>query len=190
MNNLIEISERIRAMRDLCGVSTADMAEATGLTEEEYILCETGQKDFTFTFLDKCAARFNIDMVELITGENPRLTDFIVVHDGMGLPIERWTGFEYSHLAPYFKDKIAEPFLVRAPYREEDQESEVRLDSHEGQEFDFIISGSLRFVYDGHEENLIAGDSIYFDSSKPHGMVATSKDGCVFLVVSMRGAKR
>ena len=53
-----------------------------------------------------------------------------------------------------------------------------------------MIGGSIRFVHDDHEENLIAGDSVYYDASKPHGVIATSKDGSTFLVVSMKGGKR
>jgi transcriptional regulator with XRE-family HTH domain len=181
------ISERIRAMRDLCGLSTADMAEATGVSEEEYVRCETGQQDFTFTFLSRCADRFQIDMVELITGENPRLRDYIVVHDGNGLPINRRQGHEYFHLAAYFKDKMAEPYLVNAPYCAEEQDAPIPTSTFEGQELIFVISGSLRFVHDGHEENLIAGDSVYYDASKPHGEITTNKDGCTFLLVSMKG---
>ncbi len=185
------ISERVRAMRDLCGLSSADMAEATGVSEEQYLRFETGQDDFTYTFLSKCADVFQIDMVELLTGENPRLTDYIVVQDGMGLPINRRKGHEYYHLAAYFKDKLAEPYLVKAPYLEEEQEAPIVTSVSDGQELIYVISGSIRFAYDGHEENLIAGDSIYYDSSKPHGAIATSKDGSEFLVVSMKGgAKR
>lgn len=186
MYNIAEISERIHAMRDLCGYTTEEMAEATDVTVEEYIKCETGQKDFSFTFLYKCADKFGIDMVELITGENPHLTEFTVVHDGKGLPIKRRAGFEYYHLASNFKKKISEPFLVKAPYREEEQNAEIPTSQHEGQEFDYIISGSLRFVHDGHVENLIAGDSVYYDSGKKHGMIATSKTGCTFLAIVMK----
>ncbi len=186
MYSTIEISARIHAMRDLCGLSVKDMAEATGLTEEEYIKCETGQRDFPFTFIYKCADRFGVDIVELITGENPRLADYTVIHDGMGLPIKRRGGFEYNHLASNFKNKMAEPFLVNAPYIEEEQDAEIPLSQQDGQEFDFIISGSMKFRFEDHEENLIAGDSVYFDSSKPHGMIATSKDGCTFLSVVMK----
>ena len=186
MYNIAEISERIHAMRDLCGFTTEEMAIATDVTVEEYIKSETGQKDFSFTFLYKCADKFGIDMVELITGENPHLTDFTIVHDGKGLPIKRRAGFEYFHLASFFKGKISEPFIVKAPYREEEQDAEIHTSMHEGQEFDYILTGSLKFRYENHEENLIAGDSVYFDSSKPHGMIATSKDGCTFLSVVMK----
>ena len=82
---------------------------------------------------------------------------------------------------------MSEPFLVNAPYREEEQDSEIPLSQQEGQEFDYIISGSMKFKFEGHEENLIAGDSVYFDSSKPHGMIATSKDGCTFISVIVKG---
>ena len=173
-------------MRDLCGLSVKDMADATGVSEDEYLEYESGNKEFPFTFIYKCADRFGVDIVELITGENPRLTDYTVIHDGMGMSIKRKGGYEYNHLASNFKNKVAEPFLVNAPYIESEQDSEIQLSQQPGQEFDYILSGSMRFVIDGHEENLIAGDSVYFDTSKPHGMVATSKDGCLFLSVVMK----
>ena len=78
-----------------------------------------------------------------------------------------------------------------APYREEEQDAEIHTSVHEGQEFDYILTGSLKFRYEDHTENLIAGDSVYYDSGKPHGMIATSKDGCTFLAVVMKeGSKK
>lgn len=186
MYDIKEISERIRAMRELCGFTVEEMSEATDTTVEEYTECESGIKDFSFTFLYKCAEKFGIDMVELITGENPHLADFTVIHDGKGLPIKRRHGFEYYHLASFFKGKISEPFLVKAKYRQEEQDAPISCSMHNGQEFDYVLSGSLKFEYDGHVENLIAGDSVYYDSGKPHGMIATSKDGCTFLAVVMK----
>lgn len=186
MDKIADIAERIATMRDLCGFTTEEMAEATDVSVEEYEEFETGTKDFGFTFLYKCADKFGVDMVEIITGENPHLTEFTIVHDGKGLPIKRRSGFEYYHLASFFKGKISEPFLVKAPYRQEEQDAPIHTTVHEGQEFDYVVSGSLKFHHDGHEENLIAGDSVYYDSGKPHGMIATSKDGCTFLAIVMK----
>ena len=111
-------------------------------------------------------------MVELLTGENPHLTDFTVVHDGKGLPIRRRSGFEYFHLASYFKGKISEPFLVKAPYREEEQDREIHTSVHDGQEFDYVLEGELKYKIHNQIVFLKEGDSIMFDSSSPHGMVA------------------
>ena len=125
--------------------------------------------------------------MELLTGENPHLSGCTLVRKGKGLPIKRRIGFEYEHLAFNFKDKLSETFLVTAPYIEEDQNAPIRVSTHEGQEFDYILEGNLRFSHNGHVMDLGPGDSVYYDSGKPHGMYATSKEGCRFIAVVMKG---
>lgn len=185
--NIAEIAERIKAMRELCEIPVEEMAEIVGKTPEEYVEYESGRLDFSFTFLHKCAERFGIDIVELLTGENPHLSGCTLVRKGKGLPIKRRIGFEYEHLAYNFKDKLSETFLVTAPYIQEDQDAPIRVSTHEGQEFDYILEGNLRFSHNGHVMDLGPGDSVYYDSGKPHGMYATSKEGCRFIAVVMKG---
>ena len=185
--NIAEIAQRIAAMREFCEISVEEMAEVVDKTPEEYIEYESGELDFSFTFLHKCAERFGIDIVELLTGENPHLSECTLVRSGKGLPMKRRIGFEYQHLAFNFKDKLSEPFVVIAPYIEEDQGAPVRTSTHEGQELDYILEGTLRFSHDGHVMDLGPGDSVYYDSSLPHGMYATSKGGCKFLAVVVKG---
>ncbi|MCL1904638.1 MAG: cupin domain-containing protein [Methanomassiliicoccaceae archaeon] len=181
-----EIAERIRAMRDVTGFTTEEMAAATDVTEKEYETLEKGGKDFSFTFLYKCAEKFNVDIVELLTGENPHLSGYTVVRNGKGLPMKRRKGFEYGHLASNFKNKMAEPFLVNAPFRA-DELSSIPLSSHDGQEFNFVVKGRLRFVYEDHTEDLGEGDSVFYDSSRKHGMAALDKEGCTFIAVVLKG---
>lgn len=181
-----EIAERICALRELCGYTQEEMAEATGVTAEDYARLESGTEDFGFTFLYKCAEKLGVDIVEIITGSNPKLSGFSVVRSGQGLPIKRRAGFTYYHLAPTFKDKISEPFLVFAPYIAEEQDAPILLSRHEGQEMDYIISGTLRFSHDGRVVDVGPGDTLYYDSGKGHGMIATSREGCTFLAIVMR----
>lgn len=185
--NIAEVAERIKAMREMCDISVEEMAGIVGKTPEEYVQYESGNLDFSFTFLHKCAEKFGIDIVELLTGENPHLSGCTLVRKGKGLPIKRRIGFEYEHLAFNFKDKLAETFLVTAPYIEEDQNSPIRVSTHEGQEFDYILEGTLKFSHNGHVMDLGPGDSVYYDSGKPHGMYATSREGCRFIAVVMKG---
>ena len=187
--NIAEVAERIAAMRELCDIPAEEMADIVGKPVEEYLEYETGKKDFSFTFLYKCAERFGIDMVELLTGDNPHLSGFSLVRKGRGLPINRRIGFDYQHLAPTFKNKLSEPFIVLAPFIEEDQNAPMRVSTHEGQEFDYILEGTLRFSHDGRVMDLGPGDSVYYDSGKPHGMYATSKEGCRFIAVVIKGAE-
>ena len=152
--NIKEVAGRIRALREDMDLTLQEMAEATGRSTAEYAAQESGEEDLSFTFLYKCAEKFGVDVIELLTGENPHLTGYSLTREGAGLSIKRRAGFEYLHKAPHFRHKLAEPFVVTAPYLEEEQDVPVHLSRHEGQELDFIISGQMRFAYEDHEEIL------------------------------------
>lgn len=184
--NIVEVANRIHALREDLGYSVEDMAEATGRSAEEYILQESGQEDLSFTFLYKCADKLGVDVIELLTGENPHLTGYCMTKAADGLSIKRRAGFEYLHKAPHFCNKLAEPFLVSAPYIAEEQDGPIHLSYHEGQEIDYIISGRMRFAYEDHIEELEAGDLLMYDSGRGHGMIATGGEPCVFLAIVIK----
>lgn len=186
---IVEVAKRLRAMREDMGLSTAEMAEVAGVAEPEYLAAETGEQDLSFTFLFRCAEKFGVDMIELLTGESPHLAGYSVVHAGEGLSIRRRAGFEYLHLAPNFSHKLAEPFMVTAPYIEAEQDEPIHLSYHDGQELDHIVSGRLRFAYEDHVEDLGPGDTIYYDSGRGHGMIAIGGEPCKFLAIVMKGAE-
>lgn len=184
--NIAEVTRRIRALREDLDLTMQEMADATGRTVAEYAAIESGEQDLTFTFLYRCAERFGVDMIELLTGESPHLTGYSVVRAGEGLSIKRRAGFEYRHLAPTFKGTLAEPLLVTAP-PVTDTDAPIHLSRHEGQEMDFVLTGRLRFAYEGgHTEDLGPGDTVYYDSGRGHGMVAVGDEPCTFLAVVFR----
>ena len=185
-NRVIEIAQRIKTLREICGFSEEQMADAIGCSAEEYREAENGNTDFSFTFIYKSAEKLGVDMIELLTGDNPRLSFYSIVRKGGGLPIERRSGFNYSHLGYRFKDKLCEPFLVTAPFRQEDQSKPIPLSTHEGQEFDFILKGSLKIKLEEHAEILNEGDCVLYDSSHGHGMIAVNGDECIFLAVILK----
>lgn len=184
--NIVEIARRIKSLREDCGLSIDDMALATGRSAAEYEAQETGEHDLSFTFLYKCATALGVDVIELLTGESPHLAGYSLVRAADGLSIKRRAGFEYLHKAPFFKNKDVEPFVVTAPYLEEEQDKPIHLSYHEGQELDYIISGHLRFAYEDHIEELGAGDVLLYDSGRGHGMIATGGEPCVFLAVVVK----
>ena len=180
-----EVARRISVLREDLGLSMQEMAEATGRTVAEYCAQESGEHDLSFTFLYKCAQKFGVDVIELLTGEAPHLSSYSLTRAADGLSIKRRAGFEYLHKAPHFKNKICEPFVVTAPYLEEEQDAPIHLSYHEGQELDFIISGRMRFAYENHVEELEAGDLLLYDSGRGHGMIAIGGEPCVFLACVM-----
>lgn len=183
MDKIEQIAERIKGLRLLTEYSPEEMASVCGVSTEEYLKSENGKSDFSFTFLFKCANKFGVDITELISGETPKLSRFFIVRKDNGLPIERREGFSYRHLGYLLKNRQSEPFKILAPYKEEEQNKAIKLSTHEGQEFNYVLSGSLKFQIDGQTEILNEGDSVYYDSSASHGMIATGGKDCEFLAI-------
>ena len=96
-------------------------------------------------------------------------------------------GIEIQNLAPLFRKKIAEPYWVRYEYSEELQNKPIHLTKHSGQEFDFVMSGRLKVQIGENVEYLSEGDSIYYNSSTPHGMIAVDGRDCLFVAVVLPG---
>ena len=185
--DIANIALRLRALREDENIRIAEMAAACEMTPEEYEVLETGTVDFSFTTLYHAANKLGIDMIDLVTGDSPNLSGYSIIRSGEGLSIKREAGFEYLHLAPTFKNKLAEPFLVTAPYIAGEQDQPIPTASHEGQEMNFILSGQLRFAYEDsfglRTEDLAAGDTLLYDSGREHGMIAIGGESCTFLAI-------
>ena len=182
-----EIAERIRGLRVLMDITPEEMAKETELSLDDYLKLENGESDFSFSFIYKCAQRFGVDMMDLLKGNTPRLSSYTVTRKGEGVPITRRKGFSYLHKAPFFKDKIAEPFYVKAGYSQEAEQNEIALSHHDGQELDIILKGTLKVRIGDKIEYLNEGDIIYYDSSQDHGMVASGGEDCEFMAIILKG---
>lgn len=182
-----EIAERIQGLRLLLDITPVEMANSTGVSLENYLKLENGELDFTFTFIYKCAEIFKVDMVDILKGSSPRLSSYSITRRGDGLPITRREGFSYLHMAPLFKNKLAEPFYVKAGYSADEQDAEIALNSHAGQEINYVVKGQLKIRIEDNYEILSEGDLIYYDSGKGHGMIATGGQDCEFMAIILKG---
>jgi len=188
-NQLLEIAYRIREMRDICGFSVDEMAQKTDTTPKQYRSYEAGQVDLPFSFIHKCALAFGIGITNLLEGHSAKLTSYTVTRKGQGQQTAKEPGIEISNLAPQFRNKLAEPYYVTYDYDESQQNKPIHLTTHSGQEFDIVLSGQLKIQVGNHTEILSEGDSILYNSSTPHGMIAVGGDKCVFCAVVISGEK-
>lgn len=176
---LKEMGMRMTELREVMGYTAVEVAERLGIPESEYLEYEKGEKDFSFSTMYNVAKIFNIDVVNLLDGDAPQLTSCALVRKGQGFEISRNKCYEYRHLAYTFKNKMAEPFMVTvAPTT-----TEVEPHAHEGQEFNYIVSGKLKFDFGDISYELEEGDSVYFDSSIPHAEVAVGNKPAKFLAI-------
>ncbi|MBQ7500129.1 MAG: AMP-binding protein, partial [Clostridia bacterium] len=184
---LKEMAKRIRAMREIAGYSVAEMAQMTEVSELQYTKYESGNIDLPFTFIHKCAQAFNMEITELLEGSDAHLSSYTVIRGGNGMTTAREEGIEIKNLAPLFRNKLGEPYFVKYEYSAKQQNEPIHTTTHSGQEFDYILSGKLKVQIGEHIETLGAGDSIYYNSATPHGMIATDGEDCVFIAIIFPG---
>ena len=187
MLRLSEIAARIKEMRDIMGWSVGEMAQKTEVSREQYLIYENAQADIPFTFIHKCALAFDLELTQLLEGHSARLSGYTVTRKGHGQTTAQEDGIDIRNLAPMFRDKIAEPYFVKYDYDPAQQNKPIHLTTHSGQEFDLILSGSLKVQVGENTEVLTEGDSIYYNSSTPHGMIAVDGAPCSFLAVVLPG---
>ena len=186
-DKLKEVAKRIREMREICDITETDMAKKTEVSLEDYRAYENGELDFPFTFIHKCSLAFGIGITDLLEGQSAHLSSYTVTRKGQGQETAKEDGIEIQNLAPLFRKKIAEPYWVRYEYSEELQNKPIHLTKHSGQEFDFVMSGRLKVQIGENVEYLSEGDSIYYNSSTPHGMIAVDGRDCLFVAVVLPG---
>ncbi len=184
---LLEVAARIREMREISGISVEAMAEKTEVSLEEYVRYERGETDFPFSFIHKCSLVFNIGISDLLEGQSANLSSYTVTRKGQGQETAKEDGITIQNLAPMFRKKIAEPYWVRYEFDPAQQNKPIHLATHSGQEFDLVVSGKLKVQIGNHTEVLCEGDSIYYNSSTPHGMIAVDGEDCVFCAVVLPG---
>ncbi len=178
-----EMAGRIRELREIEGWSQQEMAQKTGVTLEEYRLCEAGESDLNFAFIYRCAMTLNVNVTDIIEGHSPTLKSYTVTRAGAGQQIANAHGMTYYNLAYAFQNRIAEPLFVRSTFDPDAQQRDIELTTHAGQECDLVIEGQLMVQVGEHREVLGPGDSIYFDSDTPHGMIAVNGRDCVFYAI-------
>ena len=187
-NNLMEVAQRIREMREITGLSVSEMAEKTEVSLETYMNYESGKYDLPFTFIHKCALTFHIGISDLLEGQSARLSSYTVTRKGHLMDPITEDGIQITNMAPMFRNKIAEPYYVKYEYSAEQQDQPIHTTSHSGQEFDYVMQGRLKVQVGNNVEYLSEGDSIFYNSSTPHGMIAVDGRDCVFLAIVMPGS--
>ncbi|MDR3341108.1 MAG: cupin domain-containing protein [Candidatus Symbiothrix sp.] len=183
MNEQIrQIAERLKGLRDSLDLSISEMADHCKRMPGEIQLYESGEIDIPMSFLLDVAQHFNINTSTLISGEEPHMDSYFLTRYGKGKSVERNKAYKYQALASGYKQPNADPFEVTV----DPHEKEIYLNSHEGEEFNYVLEGCLLFRINGKDLILKSGDSIYFDSSYPHGMKALDNKPVRFLAIILK----
>lgn len=172
MNHNKIVGEKIKSLRETKEISIAEMAERTGLAEEQINRIENNVDIPSLAPLIKIARALGV-----------RLGTFLDDQDEMGAVICRKqeetdstisfsnnamdarTHMRYQALAKSKSDRHMEPFIVDI---EATNDTDFTLSSHEGEEFIYVMDGIIEVCHGKKSHIIKAGDTIYYDSIVPH----------------------
>ncbi|MBR1463889.1 MAG: helix-turn-helix transcriptional regulator [Prevotella sp.] len=180
-DSMKQIGERLKGLRDVLDIQPEEIAELCGISVSQYEKMEKGESELSVANLQKISKRYGISLDVLMFGEEPHMRNYFLTRKGQGLQVERRKAYNYESLASGFRGRKADPFIVTVEPKGDDVPKE--LNSHNGQEFNMVIDGTMELNIGNKVLILNEGDSIYFDATLPHGMRALNNKSVKFLAI-------
>lgn len=174
-----ELGLRISALRDACDVTQQEMADDLGIDLATYEAWEGNGRDIPISAIYHIARKFNVDFSEILTGTSAKLESHQIVRRGGGKLVDRHPGYHYEDMAWRYQNKLMQPLVVIL----EPDDAPVELSSHSGQEFNFVLEGSLQVTLGDKEFTLDQWDSIYFNPHIPHAQRCAGDKTTKFIAI-------
>lgn len=178
---LKQIGERLRGLRDVLDITADEMAETIGIPVGQYERMEQGETELSVANLQKIAKEYDVSLDVLMFGEEPHMHSYFLTRKGQGLHVERRKAYNYESLASGFQGRKADPFIVTVEPKPVDAPKE--MNSHAGQEFNMVLEGTMELTIGKKVLTLDEGDSVYFDATQPHGMRPVGNQTVKFLAI-------
>lgn len=176
-----QIGERLKGLRDVLDIPADDIAALCGISTGTYMKMEAGEGELSISNLQKISKRYGIALDVLLFGEEPHMSGYFLTRRDQGMSVERRKAYKYQSLASGFRGRKAEPFLVKVEPKPDG--TPLEKNSHDGQEFDIVSTGSMEITIGEKTLVLNQGDSIYFDARRPHCMRALGGRTLEFLAI-------
>jgi transcriptional regulator with XRE-family HTH domain len=165
------VGARLRALRRHRGITLADLATTTGISESTLSRLESGQRRATLELLLPLSRTYNVPLDDLVgaprTGD-PRIHLKPIHRYGMTfVPLSRRPGG-------------VQAFKMLIPAAAEPLEPTLR--THDGFEWLYVLNGQLRLVLDDLDLTVPPGEAAEFDTSLPH-FLGSADGGAVELLI-------
>ncbi len=178
--NIQQVANRLAGLRDALELSPEEVAESCGIDTATYLNYESGNYDIPISFIQNLASKLGVQVPELLFGTSPRMSVYYVTRSGQGARVEREEAYSYESLAEGFTDRVMHPFKVTL---QPGDNTSAKPNTHEGQEFNYVLSGREELHIGGKTIVLNPGDSITFNAQLPHYLQALDHKPLVFLAL-------
>lgn len=168
------LGQLIRSLRARRGLRLEDVAKRSGYTKGFLSKIENGRALPPIATLMRLAEALNVDPAVFFQANGNGASAPGDPHASIHVTPERRTkvvnagagpGYTYWSLASQRAHKAMEPFLLTVHPGEFDPKKTFQ---HPGEEFLFVLEGSMDYRVGDETFALGPGDSLYFDSTRPH----------------------
>ncbi len=187
MSSTNRIGSKISQLRESHQMTVEELAEKSQSDVELIKRLEEGDLIPSLTPLLKIARALGVRLGTFL--DDAPHTGPVIAHGGESKDVLRFSGkcttcskstLDFHALAADKQDRNMEPFLIDV---HPPMTSEHKLSSHEGEEFIYVLEGSIEVLYGKDKYKLTKGDSIYYDSIVPHDVHATQQTEAKILAV-------
>ncbi len=181
----LHIGKKIRDLRKKAGLVLQDLSNETGLSKPLLSQIEKEVVSLPIATLLKISKALNVNISFFFQDSDPEEKVVLVRKDESKMIDSRYfgreeSGYYYEALAYKKSKKYMEPFLVEFKRKKVEK---LHFLSHEGEEFLYVLQGTLEFRTENQEFVLYEGDSLYFESSIPHAYRALGNRNAKALTV-------
>lgn len=180
------IGGKIKMLREQLDLSIDDLAERCDCAPELIEQLESGEVPPSLAPLVKITRALGVRLGTLL--DDDQQVGPVITRAGEAHTVTRFKGtgsggeagaLDFAALASDKASRHMEPFLIDV----HPGASEGALSSHEGEEFVYVLEGTLEIAYGKEIHTLKPGDSIYYDSIVPHEVRAGSPAPAKILAV-------
>lgn len=180
-----ELGQRMRALREAKGFSLAELSELSSIPGATLSRIENSKMSPTFSVLARIMIALDVDWIDLVgprkLASGERLMSFTDADEGNSTKVR---GMECVVL---HSQDSAHSLSLTIDVHARDLRDVGGLVGHRGEEFCYVLSGTLALHFEGREPKLMeAGSSALFDSATPHAYLAGAATGAKILVVVNR----
>jgi len=174
----VNIGNKIRRLRLQRGLTQSELADRCELSKSFISLLERDLTSPSLDTLSDLLETLGCDLPTFFAKADEKIVfgaeDIFVKEDPEGMRgMIKW-------LIPSAQKNQMEPILLEmAPGGETDED-----DPHEGEEFGYVLSGTIRIVLGDRSERVRRDESFYFRPNAPHKLVNAGKSPCRVLWVS------
>ncbi|MCF8085666.1 MAG: XRE family transcriptional regulator [Desulfohalobiaceae bacterium] len=180
---LQEVGSRMRQLRRDKGLSLQELSRLAGIDTKTLSRIEEGELQPQLGTVLKLSKSLEGDLGTLISGQGDK--PYAITRKSERKRVIRSNRAEskqaqdaYKSLAPEVQGRHMEPLMVRL---RPDPEEEPSV--HQGEEFIFVLEGTVLLKMGQERFELEPGDSAYYQSSQPHHVAAANDSATILAVI-------